>query len=719
MKRKYLILPLLCISTAMAAQNAGSHDAHASDSTDMFHGHLRLGEAVVVGLTGQTRLKDATAPVTLVRPHELRAASATNIVDAIAHLPGLSQITTGGAISKPIIRGLGYNRVVSMFDGVRQEGQQWGDEHGLEIDDQAVGSVEVLKGPASIIYGSDALAGVVLMRSQPLPEEGTLRANAATEYQTNNGLFGYSLNFGGKQRGIVFDARLSQKMAHAYKNRRDGYVPGSQFSLMGTSLMAGLDRDWGHSLLRYSYVHLTPSIIEGERDDATGELTGQPERRKTYGKALPFQQVHHHKITWDNSLILPQGTLSAIVAYQQNRRQEYEESADECALYFKLHTLSYDLRFHSFEQRGWRFAAGVGGMVQRSKNLGEEYLIPDYRLFDVGVYATLSRRLGPVVLNGGLRYDHRSLGADELEEEGTLRFAEFERHFNALSGSLGAVWNIGRQMNLRLNLARAFRTPNMSELASNGVHEGSQRYELGNERLKAEHSLQADLGFDLNLPLLTAQVALFANRIDNYIYAHRLPQVVEPGHLTYAYTQGDASLVGFEVGADFHPVHAIHFENTFSMVNARLLHQPRDMKYLPMTPAPRWTSEIKWEITHHSHPTLSGECPPSPKGLALNNLYVALGMECYLRQSHIMSADQTETPTPSYTLFSLSLGTDLQLGGRKVAEVHITAQNLFDRVYQDHLSRLKYAPLNPLTGRQGIANMGRNIALKLIVPLTF
>ena len=718
MKKRHIILPLLCICTTMVAQNKDTHN-HAEDSTDIFFRHLNLNEVTVTGVTGDTKLKHATVPVSIIAPQLLRSKASTNIIDAISHQPGISQLTTGGSISKPIIRGLGYNRVVVMSEGVRQEGQQWGDEHGVEVDGSSINSVEILKGPASLMYGSDAMAGVVILHPQATLPEGEMKANVSTEYQTNNGLFAYNLSMAGNQKGFVWNARFSDKMAHAYKNKYDGYVPGSQFRERAGRLMLGVNKSWGHSRLTWTSYHLTPGIVEGERDPETGELVCNTDNVKTYSKALPFQEVKHYKLVWDNSLNLSTGYLKAIIGYQQNRRKEYEESEDEYELFFKLHTLTYDLRYVTNQWNGWKLSTGIGGMYQKSGNEGEEYLIPDYRLFDFGIYATATKSLGDRwTLNGGVRYDHRRMHGDELIEDGDLRFTDFSRHFNGLTGSIGAVCNINEHFNLRLNVARGFRTPNMSELASNGVHEGSIRYELGNQQLKAEYSLQADLGLDFTSRYVSAQLALFANRIDNYIFTHRLPEEIEEGYLTYAYTQGDARLLGFEAGADFHPVHSVHFSNTFSFVDAQQMHASSDTKYLPFTPAPRWTSELKWELFHHSHSTVNHHHNSnSIHRSLLNNLYIAAGLECYLKQSHIYSADDTETTTPGYALLSLSAGTDINVNGKKIAEFYITADNLLNKAYQSHLNRLKYADVNSVTGRRGVFNMGRNVTFKVVIPI--
>ena len=721
MKSKYIILPLLCVSMAMAAQNHNNKHQHAEDSTDVFYRHLQLNELTVTGVTGDTKLKHVTAPVSIVSPQVLRATASTNVIDAISHQPGVSQLTTGGSISKPIIRGLGYNRVVVMSDGVRQEGQQWGDEHSVEVDGNSVNSVEILKGPASLMYGSDAMAGVVILHQQPTLAEGEMKANVTSEYQTNNGLFAYHLQMAGNQKGFVWDASFSDKMAHAYKNKYDGYVPGSQFRERAGRLMLGVNKGWGHSRLVWAIYHPTPGIVEGERDAQTGELEHEDGwTGHQYSKSLPFQQVKHYKLVWDNSLNLSSGYLKALIGYQQNRRQEFEESMDDYELYFKLHTLTYDLRYVTNEFDGWKLSTGIGGMYQKSGNEGEEYLIPDYRLFDFGLYATATKQLGDRwTLNGGVRYDHRHLHGYELMEDDELRFTDFSRHFNGLTGSIGAVLNVSDNLNLKMNIARGFRTPNMSELASNGVHEGSVRYELGNQQLKSEYSLQADLGLDFTSRYVSAQLALFANRINNYIFTHRVAEEKEDGYLTYAYTQGDARLLGFEAGVDFHPIHSVHFSNAFSYVDAQQMHAAPGTKYLPFTPAPKWSSELKWELSHHSHPTIAHHhTTDAAHRSLLNNLYVAAGLDCFLKQSHIYGVDDTETETPGYALLSLSAGTDLQLHGKKVAEFYFTADNLLDKAYQNHLSRLKYADENAVTGRRGVYNMGRNITFKVVIPIT-
>ena len=672
---------------------------------------VKLSEVVVTGLTGSQKLKQSPSPVSIISPRQLEAQPSTNIIDAIAHQPGISQVTTGSGISKPVIRGLGYNRVVVVNDGIRQEGQQWGDEHGIEVDPYSVHSVEILKGPASLMYGSDAMAGVIIFHPSPTLPMGDMRANVSTGYQTNNGLFDYSLNFAGNKAGFVWNSRYSGKMAHAYKNKYDGYVFGSSYREQAFSQMLGYNYRLGHTHLTLDYYHLTPGLVEGERDEKTGELlVPDGYDLKGYGRPMPYQQIHHYKAGLDNSWFLGDGNLKLLLGYQQNRRQEFEEEEhpDECGLDFLLHTVNYDLHYFSPEMNGWKFSMGINGMWQQSINKGTEYLVPAYRLFDYGLFATMSREIGRLNISGGLRFDQRHLHSEALEEEGELRFQDFKRNFNALTGSIGMTYELSSNWNVKLNLSRGFRAPNISELGSNGVHEGTMRYEMGNRDLKPEHSWQMDLGLDYSSPIVSAQLALFANRIDNYIFIQKMAdadghEIIVDGTPAYQFAASDARLWGGEARVDVHPLPHLHIGNSFSYVNAVQLHQSSDSKYLPLTPAPRWNGDVRYEF-------ICG-------GRTFDNLFLKFAVDCNLRQNHFYAANDTETATPSYTLLNLYAGTDIKSHGKRLLSIYLSGENLTNRAYQSHLSRLKYLDRNMVTGRTGVYNMGRNFSVKVVVPI--
>ena len=646
---------------------------------------VHLHEIVVTGLTGGSHLNHIPSPVSVISANELQRLAATNIIDAISKHPGISQITTGGGISKPVIRGLGYNRILTVNEGIRQEGQQWGDEHGLEVDGDAVHSVEIIKGPASLMYGSDAMAGVIILHDAPIAPINTIRGNLSGGYQTNSHLWQYSANIAGNQDGFVWDWRWSQKHSDAYKNPRNGTVDNSQFAEQALNGMLGFNKQWGYSHLKMSYFHLRPGIVEagGEEEEETGE------------EESPFQQIHHYKVVLDQMFRLGEGQLKTLVGYQQNRRQEFEEPT-ECGLDFKLHTLNYDVRYVTPEWNGWTGNFGVNGMWQQSRNRGDEYLIPAYHLFDIGVFTTFNKDFHERLhINGGVRIDIRRLHSHALYEEDALRFESFTRSFTGFSMSTGIIYNITPTFDIRANIARGFRAPNLSELGSNGEHEGTLRYEIGNKDLKAEGSWQFDWGLDYSSEPFSAKLALFANRISNFIFMEKNGLVVEDKD-AFSYRQHDARLLGFEATFIVHPVSNLHLENSFSYVDAQQINADRDNRYLPFTPAPRWLSTLHYDI-------LCGN-------KAFSNLFAEIEMDCNMRQNHVCTVNNTESETPSYTLWNISAGTDIYGKNGKLLTLNLTAQNIFDRAYVNHLNRLKEG---------GIYNMGRNIVMKVAVPIGF
>ena len=689
----YYIYSLLAVSP-MLAQDIHQHSDCLEDSINPMKEAI-LSEVTVQGIAGVQRLKDAASPFMVVSPKQLHNTIGTNLVDAVGHLPGLSQISTGAGISKPVIRGLGYNRVVVVDQGIRQEGQQWGDEHGLEVDEEGVHSVEVLKGPASLMYGSDAIAGVMILHPEHPLEEGTMQVKVGSQYQTNNGLYDYRVGFAGNTKGFVWNWHFLDKAAHCYKNKVDGYVPGSFFKERDIQGMLGINRGWGHSWLRFSRVSFTPGITEGE-------LVGTDFDGKSYSIVSPFQKVLHYKAISDNAWYFGDGTLKAIIGYQQNYRREFEEE-ETLELAMRLHTVNYDIKYLHSLPHDWKISTGVGGMWQRNINQGEEYLIPDHHLFDIGVFATAEWQYQKWHFSGGARFDNRHLKTTSLTEEGVLRFEALSKNFTGITGSLGVVWNVTDRINLRLNAARGFRAPTVSELSSNGVHEGSIQYELGNRALRPEKSTQLDLGFDYTSHYVSLQASLFTNWINDYIFLARLPYETD-GYRTYQYREGDARLMGGEVSVDVHPINPLHFENAFSYVRGIQLDQPDEAKNLPMMPAPKWTSDIRYEFPNFA----KNHC---------RRTFLAFEMEYNFRQNKFYAVDNTETATPSYALFNLSAGMDLHIFGHNCIELTFSCQNLFDKAYQPHLSRLKYVDTGSLTGRQGISAMGRNFCFKVSVPI--
>ena len=701
-----------------------------------------IGQVVVTGVSASTELRRSPVPTSVVDQTRLRQTAATNAVDAIAHTPGLSQITTGAAISKPVIRGLGSNRLVTLNNGAKQEGQQWGDEHGIEIDEYSVDRVEIIKGPGSLLYGSDALAGVINFLPPEPVDEGRIIGSVAANYQTNNYLQGYSLMNAGNLHGLNWMVRGTGKLAGNYRNRYDGRVYNSGFRELDGSGYVGVNKSWGYSHITFNSFNQELGLVEGDRDSVSGRflkqvaIGGDPDNiagvpvtdadLRGYGLDVPRQQINHLRIGTDNSFILGQSRLTLNVGVQQNLRREFGNAADpeEKSLFFQLRTVDYAVRYFLPEMKGWQTTVGVSGMRQENQNKGVEFLIPAYQLTDGGVFVLTKKTFGKLDLSGGLRYDLRRITADRLlldQDErpatsGEEKFPGFQTTFRNVSGSVGGAFSATDKLVVKANLARGFRAPNIAELGSNGQHEGTIRYEIGEPGLKAETSFQVDGGISYTSDHVGLSVDAFRNGISNYIFPARLlnasgsaDSVATTGDPVFRYGQGNARLAGGEITVDLHPhpLDWLHFENSFSMVRAIQFDQPVGQKYLPFIPADRLQSELR--VNFRKVGTTR-----------LHNLYARGGVEHTFAQNRVFSAFETETRTPGYTLVNVGLGSDVTDGKDKTLfSVYLTATNLFDVGYQSHLSRLKYAAYNPSNGRTGVYNQGRNMSVRVVVPLSF
>ncbi len=254
-------------------------------------------EVVITGVSQATATKMSPVPITSIDHMYIQQNLYSNAIDAITKVPGVNAVTTGPNISKPFIRGLGYNRILTLFDGQRQEGQQWGDEHGIEVDQYNIDRMEIIKGPASLMYGSDALAGVVSIFPTPAAPEGKIIGNVLNEYQTNNGLIGNSLMFAGNSNGLSWLVRGSHKMAEDYQNKVDGRNYNTAFQETDAFASFGINKSWGYSHLSFSLFDDLQEIPDGSRDSATGKFTKQISEADTVREIVPADELNTYQMS--------------------------------------------------------------------------------------------------------------------------------------------------------------------------------------------------------------------------------------------------------------------------------------------------------------------------------------------------------------------------------------------------------------------------------------
>ncbi|HMI78934.1 MAG TPA: TonB-dependent receptor, partial [Ferruginibacter sp.] len=411
--------------------------------------------------------------------------------------------------------------------------------------------------------------------------------------------------------------------------------------------------------------------------------------------------------------------LSLNIGFQQNQREEFgnPDAPDESSLFFNLETITYTAQFHLAEIKGWKTSIGINGMQQENKNKGAEQLIPDYGLFDFGIYGYSQKTIKKITLSGGLRFDSRNVDAGNLMDGSAIKENAFKRSFSNISGSIGLAAQATESLNLKFNIARGFRAPSIPELASNGAHEGTTRYEYGSNNLKSETSIQLDGGIDYNAEHISFGLSAFYNSFKNFIFYRKLEAIsggdslvnVNGDLLTaFKFDQRKASMAGMEATIDIHPhpLDWLHILNTFSVVSGKIKEPIEGSGFLPFIPASKLVTEFKGNF----------------KKLANNirNFYISIEADNSFAKNNVFTAYDTETKTKGYTLLNAGIGADLvNKQNKTLFSLGISAINITDVAYQNHLSRLKYAAENMATGRTGVFNMGRNFSIKLNIPLSF
>lgn len=715
-----------------------------------------LNDVVITGVNRATALRKSPVPIAVLSKKTMDQNVSTNLIDAIVKgIPGVTAVTTGPNVSKPFIRGLGYNRVLTLYDGLRQEGQQWGDEHGIEVDEYGISRAEVVKGPASLTYGSDALAGVInMIPLNPIIQNGKLKGDFTTNYQTNNGLIATSLGLAYGKNDWKYTLRATGKAAHNYENKVDGLVYGTAFREYNLSASARVDKNWGFSKTAITYYDNLMEIPDGSRDSLSRKFTRQilddgddiknrpvvPDGElNTYSINPLHQHIQHIRFYNTSQFKFGNSDLNVLIGGQQSIRREYNHptAPDQAGLYVVLNTLNYDVKYNLPDFGGIESTLGINGMLQgnRSKD-ATDFPIPDYDLFDIGAFYFARKSFGKIDISGGVRMDRRNMAwnnfyvrtdaqtgfgkkATANDPGGDLQFPSFNKNYYGLSGSLGLTYNLSEKLLIKANIARGYRAPNITEIGSNGLDPGAHIVYLGNRTFNPEFNLQQDLGIIAYLRDADLSFEVFNNDIKNYIYQSRLtdesgnPVVIVPGNLTYQYQQAKARLYGAELSVNLHPSQMkwLSFNNSLAYVvglnkNEALIDlHGRAAKYLPFIPPLQIRSELK---------------ATAQKAVGfLDKPYIKLDAAIFANQNKFYALDDTETFTKGYALINVGLGSSIKSKkGQVFMDLFIQVDNIFNTAYQSHLNRLKYFEYYEASpnGRLGIYNMGRNMSFKMVIP---
>ncbi|MBS1681932.1 MAG: TonB-dependent receptor [Bacteroidetes bacterium] len=714
-----------------------------------------LDEVVVTAIAQSSLIKENPISISNVTLKMIDRSNESNIIDVLAkNTPGLNVLKTGPNISKPFIRGMGFNRVLTLYDGVRQEGQQWGGEHGLEIDNYNIERAEIIKGPASLVYGSDALAGVVsLLPFTPKETDTKIHGRVLSEYQSNNGLIGNGFRVSYGSVHWLWALRGSYRAAKNYSNAVDGRVYNTGFQEKNLSTLLGYKSASGFTFFNLSLYDNLQGIPDGSRDSLTRKFTKQifegdnddlknrplvsESELNSYTLSPLHQRIQHYRMYGKAHHQLGQGDINVLLAYSYNMRREFihPTAPNLAGTFYRLGTTNYSVRynapvFHDFEN-----SIGVNGMFQQNSvdQTATNFAIPNYNLTDFGVYAISKWKKESWSIIGGIRFDSRNIKTEKMyigpdlntgydkqvylpdTVGATLQFKEMHQHFHGLTLSLGTAYRFSEHVSIKFNFSRGYRAPSISEIASNGLDAGAHIVYIGNPNFQSEFSWQEDVGVFANFTNVSSSLSLFNKNIQNYIYLNQLtdsqgsPLTDAQGNKTIQYQQSTAQLYGLEASLNLNPsfLRGFSFNNQLTVCygfnrNPLFENKRQQGEYLPFIPPARLISSINQEIKVRS------------KKISSINTFAEVDINA--TQNRFLELFSTETKTNGYALLNIGTSVTFFQLSKSSLQVHLQINNLLDAVYQSNMSRLKYfeyyaqAP----NGRSGIYGMGRNICAKFI-----
>ncbi len=603
-----------------------------------------------------------------------------NFSEILTQVPGVDMISKGSGVSKPVIRGLSMNDILVLDNGVRFENYQYSDHHPLGIDEFGIEDVEIIKGPASLLYGSDAIGGVVnFIKEKPAPV-----GNIAGDYnlQLFSNTLGMTNNLGikGTSKKFFGGIRVGQKTNADFLQGGGTFAPNSRFNELSVKANAGYTDKFGTFKVYYDFNNEKLGLVE---DEAIESITKRGRENKIW-----YEDMNTHLFSSQNKLFLGKFKLDINSAYQNTELIHFGEE-DFYEIQMKLATLTYETKLHLPSKENSEYIIGFQGFNQSNTNQNnrETKLLPDatidnYSAFGLLQYTFFKR----LKFQTGLRYDNKSISTKViglLSDTMTYR-AALDKHYGSFSGSFGATYNLSEELLFRANFAAAYCTPNLAELTSNGQHE--TRYEIGDQQLVPENAYETDVSIHYHKDNFTFDMAGFYNIINHYIFISPTLDTTASGIEIFRYKQANSVLFGGEAGLHIHPkpLNWLHFETTFSSV----IGKQNNGDYLPFVPAHKLKFELRIE---------------KDKLLFLQKTFVAFNTCTAFAQNN---AAPDETTTSGYTLIDLCIGGNIKMKNQ-LFSLSISANNLLDKKYIDHLSTLKEVSLY---------NPGRNITLNLKIP---
>lgn len=654
------------------------------------------------------RIEDETMQnAETLEARELEQAAGQSLGNALSRVTGVTSLSTGNSISKPVIHGLHSNRILILNNGVRQEGQQWGNEHAPEIDPFIANKLTVVKGANSVRYGPDAIGGVILVETEDLPDTFGV-TGALNLVGASNGRQGITSGMvqGNFAKLPAFSWRLQGTLKQSGNvNSPDYYLKNTGLKETNFSYALGYTKENMGVEVFYSQFNTDIGIFSAAHIGNLTDLQRAFEAEEplesadfTYDIERPFQRIAHELFKARAYLHTgSKGELNFVYARQYNRRQEYDKHLprnDSLAalnlpeLDFVITTQTGDLIWEHYKTKGFKGSFGASGIWQENQFNGR-FFIPNFRKYGGGIFWI--ERWKPdsakLELEAGVRYDY-IFQEIFMWQNDVIVSPEFE--YNNWSGNLGALYRFSDKLNVKANFGTAWRPPNVSELYSDGVHHGAAAVEVGDTNLVAEQAYNLTVGFAYTSSRFHVQLDAYYNSINNFIYLKPVlpPTLTIRGAFpTFHYTQVDATLKGF----DFTTQYAIR-ENFIYTGKASILRAYNEtaQEWLVQMPSDRYENGLEYRIEQLG---------------CLSDVYVSGSLTTVLEQTRVPVNSDFAAPPEGYNLLNVEAGVQVPMGQQRL-RIGVGIQNVMNVAYRDYLNRFRYYA----------DELGRNFTVRLTVP---
>lgn len=678
---------------------------------------MQLGELTVTESNG--RNAGSSMSLATVDKAYLQTHASGSLMQSLSRLPGVASMDIGSGQSKPAIRGMGFNRVVVAENGIKHQAQEWGADHGLEIDPFAVERIEITKGPASLMYGANAIGGVIDMKQIVTPEKNSIRGDISLQGHSNQELFGFGVKM--QQR---FD-KWYYRLFASVKSYGDYAIPADSITYMTYNIplddrrlrnTAGMERSYGISTgyiagnfashWQWSHNQTNSGFFANAHgiEIRNSQIDYDASHRDI---DLPSQGVRHDKLLNNNILTIQDYKLNIDWGYQRNYRQEFSEAVahgymplppDSLERLYNKSTWTANLKLQLPKHDKHQYSAGANAELQQNKTGGWGFLLPGFSELSAGAYLLDEISFTEKwKANVGVRYDYIELQTRDYfdwyatpQSNGAQAFvqraAAMERSFHNLSWAAGIVGTFDNAT-LKMNAGKSFRTPTAKELASNGINYHMYRFERGDSSLRAEVSYQLDVQLVYNKQKWSFEFSPFVNYFPNYIYLNPTPDYYEAQQI-YNYSQSKVFRTGGEMVLGYDISQSLNITADLEYVFSRQLSGAKRGYTLPFSPPLRTNIALQYK------PAKTGifEKP----GIGIDFQWVAA-------QNDIVPP---EKKTGSYALLHLNAGSEVAIGKFRFS-LNLELKNAFNTRYYDHTSFYRLIE---------VPGMGRNLIAVLNIP---